>query len=235
MSKFSLNQDIINKMLETTMPSFQATDKRDLNMGFGFIFYAFARNIRPKNVVCIGSKAGFSVISFALGINDNSGSTVQDAKCYEVDLKFDQKGKLHFIDPSYSIHREDNGHWYGVGSWDDEKKVQQIWNEFGIESIVTHFKKTSAEYLLDNDSFDEIDLLYIDGDHSYEGVKHDFTEFYHKMKPNSLILAHDVDPALKTEFPETGGYKALSELDPAKYEVFRLPIYPGLAIVRIIK
>ena len=38
---------------------------------------------------------------------------------------------------------------------------------------------------------ESIDLAFIDGDHSYEGVLKDLEMIYPKMKPNSIILCHD--------------------------------------------
>lgn len=40
----------------------------------------------------------------------------------------------------------------------------------------------------------QIDLLFIDGSHTYEDVKKDFELFYPWVKPGGLILLHDVDP-----------------------------------------
>lgn len=43
-----------------------------------------------------------------------------------------------------------------------------------------------------------IDLAFIDGDHSYEGVKGDLEAIWNKMKPNSTILLHDCSHGSKT-------------------------------------
>lgn len=36
-----------------------------------------------------------------------------------------------------------------------------------------------------------LDLLFIDGDHSYEGVKADWEAYKHFLKPGSLVVFHD--------------------------------------------
>jgi hypothetical protein len=36
-----------------------------------------------------------------------------------------------------------------------------------------------------------IDLAFVDGDHSYDGVMKDLVAIYPKMKPQSSILCHD--------------------------------------------
>lgn len=38
----------------------------------------------------------------------------------------------------------------------------------------------------------EVDFLFIDGDHSYEGVKKDFEMYSHLVKPGGLIGFHDI-------------------------------------------
>lgn len=37
----------------------------------------------------------------------------------------------------------------------------------------------------------EVDLVYIDGDHLYAGVKQDFEDWFRFVKPNGIILLHD--------------------------------------------
>jgi len=37
----------------------------------------------------------------------------------------------------------------------------------------------------------EVDLVYIDGDHLYKGVKQDFEDWFKFVKPNGIILIHD--------------------------------------------
>lgn len=225
----------ISKICEETQPSYQAASRADANLGFGFMFYAMGRILRPKNTVVVGSKAGFSPICFGLAVRDNSGCKIDKVSCWETTTQLKDKGKIYFVDPSYSIEREDENHWYGVGFWDDKDQTEQHFKGFGINQIVSHFKMTSAEFRFSNECPKDIDLLYIDGDHSYQGILDDFVEFYDFMAHDGVIMAHDVDPRLKEEFPETGGFKALNELDRDKFEVFRLPVYPGLALVRVKK
>lgn len=40
----------------------------------------------------------------------------------------------------------------------------------------------------------QIDFLFIDGDHSYEGVKQDFNLFAPLVKPGGIIALHDIVP-----------------------------------------
>ena len=43
----------------------------------------------------------------------------------------------------------------------------------------------------------ELDLLFIDGDHSYKGVKKDFEMYRPLVKPGGVICFHDIVPGIK--------------------------------------
>lgn len=44
----------------------------------------------------------------------------------------------------------------------------------------------------DNNIYNDVDMLHIDGDHTYEGVKSDFENFKSLVKPGGIIVFHDV-------------------------------------------
>ncbi len=226
-----ITNSTIENLLNETLPSYQAVSQSDQNLGFGYIYYALTRTIRPHNICVIGSKAGFSVICFALGLKDNAGCQITKVECWDTLLANSSKGHLHFIDPSYSSKRNDPGHWCGIGFWDSKENTEKHWEKFGVKNLITHHKMTSAEYLHRKECYN-VDLLYIDGDHSYEGITHDFMNYYGRLSKDGIILAHDVDPKLHDMDKNTGGYRAISNLDPQLFEILRLPIFPGLAIAR---
>ncbi len=51
----------------------------------------------------------------------------------------------------------------------------------------------------------QLDFLFIDGDHSYEGIKRDFEMYSPLVKKGGIIAFHDVAPKGEAEF--TGGVK----------------------------
>ena len=54
---------------------------------------------------------------------------------------------------------------------------------------------------------DSLDFIYIDGDHTYNGVMNDLKNFYPKMKPNSIMCGHDFEPGAydpKNKLPSSG-------------------------------
>ena len=228
-----ISSKIISMLLEETLPSYQATSKQDQNIGFGYLFYGLARTLRPRNVVVIGSKAGFSPLCFALGVAENNGSGISNVECYNTLTESRKQGGIYFVDPSYSADRNDENHWYGIGTWDDANETFQRWQRFGVEDIVKHYKLKSEEFVLHQDCPGDIDIVYIDGDHSFDGVIHDINAFAPLLSPRGVMVAHDVDPKLKEHYPEVGGFEAIESLPRDKWEVFRLPIYPGLAFLRL--
>lgn len=226
---FSLTQEVIDLLLDTTLPSFQLTSQATSNLGFGFLFYGLARCARPQRALVVGSKAGFAPVCFALGLKDNEGHGFGTIKCYDAPTRAPGKlPTLHFVDPSYSMHRDEPNHHHGIGTWDDPEAVAAIWRRFGVEEIVTHFKLTSAAYLEHPARHHAIDLLYIDGDHSYNGFMHDLRAFRPLLSEASIVVAHDVHP----NFPDTDGYAVLCDLPPDLYEFVRIPLPPGLAVMR---
>ena len=77
-----------------------------------------------------------------------------------------------------------------------------------------------------------IDLLFIDADHGYDSVKHDFEAFAPRVRRGGLILMHDYlleQPAGVKQFIEELKLKAWT---PATYEIAVLPYCYGLVIIR---
>jgi cephalosporin hydroxylase len=53
----------------------------------------------------------------------------------------------------------------------------------------------------------QLDVLYLDGDHSYEGVKADFELFTPLVRAGGLVVFHDIVPDYKTRYGiETSSY-----------------------------
>ena len=54
---------------------------------------------------------------------------------------------------------------------------------------------------------EQLDVLFIDGDHSYDGVKADFLGYRHLVREGGLILFHDIVPDHKARYgQETGAW-----------------------------
>ncbi len=109
-------------------------------------------------------------------------------------LKVVQPAKLHLIDP-WTVF-EDEGHensWYGtktVTQSEMDQRHQSVVKRFAAApevDVVRDFGAAAAA------KFDDgyFDWVYIDGDHSYEGVTADIAAYAPKLKKNGLLLGDD--------------------------------------------
>lgn len=88
------------------------------------------------------------------------------------------------------------------------------------------------------------DLIYVDDWHSYPHVKRELELIDRITSPSSVILLHDLmysnaqphyrsDPACQDPQWQGGGpYRAVAELDPARWEWATLPVNHGLTVLR---
>ena len=127
----------------------------------------FIAKLRPQIFVELGTHNGFSYFSFAQSVTSN-----------------DIKTKMYAID---TWEGDEHAGFYG----DDV---------FNSVSQVNSTRYGSFSYLLRN-TFDDglehfqdkcIDLLHIDGLHTYDAVKHDFETWLPKMSDTGIILFHDI-------------------------------------------
>ena len=108
---------------------------------------------------------------------------------------------------------------------------EEVWNKVSAERDTRHRTRSqlirstfddAAEYFEDN----SIDLLHIDGLHTYDAVKHDYETWLPKMKPESIILFHDTNVRER----HFGVCRLWDELKQ-KHTVFEVPNGHGLGIV----
>lgn len=91
-----------------------------------------------------------------------------------------------------------NGRIYCVDTWKNDAMSEGSWDTFNFflnntkkfSSKITPLRGDSSKIALDFDS--KIDLLFLDGDHSYAGVKSDFDAWFPKLSKGGIILMHDV-------------------------------------------
>ncbi|MEW6386169.1 MAG: class I SAM-dependent methyltransferase [Thermodesulfobacteriota bacterium] len=221
MEGFSLSDTLLKDILHFAKPFGHREDARSLNLGFGFLYYALVRALRPKHTLVIGSGYGFSVVCFALGIKDNG------------------VGFLSFVDPSYCLLK--NGPLAtigGRGMWDEESSVRAHFKRFGVEDLVTHYKLRNDEFFPAYDDFNlpPLDLAFIDGNHAYEEVKYDFTNVLARSRKNTYILLHDTNIYIRELLNHAGVKKWMKSIKKHKeyFEVVNFPFSSGVALVRVI-
>jgi predicted O-methyltransferase YrrM len=169
-----------------------------------------ARSIKPNVCVEIGSARGKSTCAVGLALRRNGF------------------GKLYAIDP------------HSTTNWNDTASVDSfaIFNEHlqkaGVTGYVEIVRKTSAEAAKGWDK--KIDIIFIDGDHSYEGVKADWELFLPHLTEFGVVIFHDTIWDLKPDTHITradmGVPRFVDELRTAGYPVITIDQDCGVSLVQ---
>jgi hypothetical protein len=150
----------------------------DLHMGDGIIVYSLIHQLRAKNCVCIGSGGGFIPRIMTQARNDLYSQGIFEGND---NLNWGDIGATYLVDPCNNIG--------GPSDVSDE-------NSFYRTNFRPRFVKATSEEAFYNFFVPQdikIDFLYIDGDHSYEGVKLDFELYSTILSDNGVIIIHDTD------------------------------------------
>jgi len=81
----------------------------------------------------------------------------------------------------------------------------------------------------------QIDLLFIDGDHSYEGVKGDFNYFLPFMEPDGVIALHDIVDSAKHRKQKCWVSKFWAEIKTQykSKEIIANKVWGGIGIIEL--
>ena len=124
------------------------------------------------------------------------------------------KAHLYLIDPwVLTPEYQRGGKTMSDLEEDYEKAYRKVCSCFEHDPMVTLLKMTSVEGA--KKVPDGIDLVFIDGDHSYEHVKEDIATWSKKVRPGCLLTGHDYF----SNFP--GVIKAVNESLEGKFVVGR--------------
>ena len=167
--------------------------------------YDLVRFLRPSLLVELGPLNGDSFFAFCQSVADNALST----RCYTV------------------------GHWKGddhAGQPSDAQfeRVQAYCSAtypVFAHLLRTDFASASREF---NDQ--TIDLLHIDGLHTYEAVSGDFATWFPKVRPGGVILFHDICVRSSEGYLHFAVWKFWEELK-AEHRTFEFPHAYGLGIL----
>ena len=219
---FSLSESLLQKILVDARPLGHNQKAKNLNLGFGFVYYSLVRAIRPEHILVIGSGYGFSVVCLALGLKDNG------------------TGRLTFVDPSYSLLKDGPLKTVGgIGQWNDEEKVNNHFKQFGVDNIVKHYKLRNDQFFSSYKAYKlpKIDIAFIDGEHTYEGIKYDFVNTLRHSHKNTYIFLHDTNLYIREMVRHCGvkQWLELLKMQQGLFETVDFPFDSGVAVVRVLK
>lgn len=137
------------------------------------LLYGLVRSMKPSVCVEIGSARGKSTCSIGLALKENG--------C----------GTLYAIDPHVQTDWNDD---YSVDTYE---ALESNITALGLGEQVQILRAFSEEVARSWNS--NIDLLFIDGDHSYDGVKRDWALFAPHLSLFSVVIFHDTIWDLRPE------------------------------------
>ncbi len=176
------NSDFISKFItnngDNPVPYRWTHGATDFHMGDGIVVYSLIQHLRAKNCVCIGSGGGFipRIMTQA-----------------RIDLH-----KQGIFEGNDTYNWGDIGATYVVDACNGFGGDTDIDNEdsFYRKTFYPRFVKDTSENAYYNFFVLQdikIDVLFIDGDHTYEGVKKDFELYSNLLSENGIIVIHDTD------------------------------------------
>lgn len=159
-------------------------------------------NFKPSTVVELGTAGGTSMFSFCQAVKDHSLKT-----------------ELFAID---SWEGDAHAGAYSSSVYDRVVHIKEkLYGDVNLHLMKMYFEDAVSKF--DNST---VDLLHIDGLHTYEAVKNDFDTWLPKMKSNGIILFHDIAES-KDDF---GVFKFWAELKE-KYGTLEFRHSHGLGVL----
>ena len=156
-------------------------------MGHAPFAYWLVSILRPKTLVELGSHWGDSYFAMCSSVSDHETET----KCFAVDTWQGDKHAGFYGDAVFETVSQHN---------------DANFTEFST-LVRADFTDAAADF-----ADGSIDLIHIDGLHTYEAVKHDVETWLPKLAPDGVMMLHDTHEK-RTDF---GVYKLWDEL-MAKY------------------
>lgn len=121
----------------------------------------------PRTIVELGTHAGTSYMGFCQAVTDLGLST----RCYAVDTWQGDDHAGHYGDEVYQTLKRDH---------------DALYSEFST------LLRMTFDSALENFEDGSVDILHIDGLHTYDAVSHDFHAWRSKLSDRAVVLFHDV-------------------------------------------
>ena len=196
--------------------SYSALESINFQSGLGdsaYLLYGLVRSAKPEVVVEIGSARGRSACFMGMALKENGF------------------GQLHAIDPHTRTDWNDDD---SIETYDLlAENVRRLRLQAQIEILRDTSDNVARNWKL------PIDILFIDGDHSYEGVKRDWKLFSPFMNPYGNVVFHDtlwdLRPNPKYSRADMGVPRFVEELRSQGYPVITLDRDFGVSLVQPVR
>lgn len=154
------------------------------HLGDGLLVYSIIQHMRAKVCVCIGSGGGFIP-----RIMTQARMDLWEQKIFEGnnDKNWGDIGTTYVVDACNGVG----------GKSDIEDESSLFRSAFHPRFIKETSEKAYYDFFVKQDI--KIDVLFIDGDHSYEGVKLDFDLYSTILSDKGIIMIHDTDSTYENE------------------------------------
>lgn len=164
-------------------------DYKSGHLGFGLLHYAFISVLRPERILCVGSQQGYIPAVCALA-------------CKDVGY-----GHVDFVDAGKDVG--EMGNWGGIGFW---KKFdpERHFSSYDLNKFVSSYIMTSSKFIKLYPR--KYAYIYIDADHSYEGISADFKRFWPQLVAGGMMSFHDISLKGLSNGEEYGVWKFWEEL-----------------------
>lgn len=199
-----MKTDVHNKLVDYKS-LFWTPDFVEVSAWIEHIPFAFwlIEVLKPKSYVELGVHAGVSYFSFCQAVRTLNLNT----SCYGVDTWQGDEHAGFYNDAVY------------------EKVVAHNTDKFSrFSTLIRSTFDEAREYFIDG----SIDLLHIDGLHTYEAVKRDFEAWRPKLSKNAIVLFHDINVRER----EFGVFKCWEELK-RQYRTLQFDFGHGLGVLAL--